>query len=443
MRLLYIFIILILFQNCSFDNKTGIWKDESSNYAKNRNNDSFNEFENYTLTYERFNKIIPIKKNLKFKLANPITVNTWKDTFFDQSNNTKNFNYNELNKLVFKSKKITKYKINNYILFEEENIITSDKKGNLIIYSTKNNKLIAKFNFYKKKYKKIEKYLNLYVDNNTIYVSDNLGYLYAYNYKKDKILWAKNYKIPFQGNSKISNNKLITSNQNNNLYIFNKNNGEIIKLIPTEETIIKNEFKNNFSLNDKNLFFLNTFGTLYSINLKSLNINWFVNLNDFKNSDTSNLFNGSKIINSKNKIVVSSNQFTYIMDSTTGSIINRFNFSSLVKPVIIEKYLFLITKLGLLVSIDLNTNNIIFSTDINQSISNFLKVKKYKVQINNINILNNKIYIFLKNSYYLIYNLDGKLLNTEKLPSKINSYPIFIRDSILYLDFKNKLSVIR
>ena len=125
------------------------------------------------------------------------------------------------------------------------------------------------------------------------------------------------------------------------------------------------------------------------------------------------------------------------------SIINRFNFSSLVKPVIIEKYLFLITKLGLLVSIDLNTNNIIFSTDINQSISNFLKVKKYKVQINNINILNNKIYIFLKNSYYLIYNLDGKLLNTEKLPSKINSYPIFIRDSILYLDFKNKLSVIR
>tara|TARA_B110001452_G_scaffold204281_1_gene174259 strand:- start:67 stop:462 length:396 start_codon:yes stop_codon:yes gene_type:complete len=131
------------------------------------------------------------------------------------------------------------------------------------------------------------------------------------------------------------------------------------------------------------------------------------------------------------------------MDSTTGSIINRFNFSSLVKPVIIEKYLFLITKLGLLVSIDLNTNNIIFSTDINQSISNFLKVKKYKVQINDINILNNKIYIFLKNSYYLIYNLDGKLLNTEKLPSKINSYPIFIRDSILYLDFKNKLSVIR
>ena len=33
------------------------------------------------------------------------------------------------------------------------------------------------------------------VENNVVYVSDNLGYLYAYNYNKQKILWAKNYKI--------------------------------------------------------------------------------------------------------------------------------------------------------------------------------------------------------------------------------------------------------
>ena len=209
-----------------------------------------------------------------------------------------------------------------------------------------------------------------------------------------------------------------------------------------EETIIKNKFKNNLSLNKNSLFFLNTFGSLYSINLENLNVKWFINLNDYKNSNTNNLFNGSKIVNSNNKIIISSNQFTYIIDSNTGSIINKFNFSSLVKPLIIEKYLFLISKMGLLITVDLDNNNIIFSTDINQNISNFLKVKKYKIDIKNINILNNKIYIFLKNSYYLQYNLDGKLLNIKKLPSKINSYPIFIRGSILYLDFKNRLSVI-
>ena len=58
------------------------------------------------------------------------------------------------------------------------------------------NKIIIKFNFYKKKYKKIKKNLNLLVENNIIYVSDNIGYLYALIIK-NKILWAKNYKDTF------------------------------------------------------------------------------------------------------------------------------------------------------------------------------------------------------------------------------------------------------
>ena len=77
------------------------------------------------------------------------------------------------------------------------------------------------------------------VEKEIIYISDNIGYVYAYNYLENKILWAKNYKIPFKSNLKIYENKLIASNQNNDLYIFDKISGEIIKLIPTEETKIK------------------------------------------------------------------------------------------------------------------------------------------------------------------------------------------------------------
>ena len=55
-------------------------------------------------------------------------------------------------------------------------------------------------------------------DGEIIYVSDNIGYLYALDYKNNKILWAKNYKIPFRSNLKILENKLITANQNNNLF---------------------------------------------------------------------------------------------------------------------------------------------------------------------------------------------------------------------------------
>ena len=56
-------------------------------------------------------------------------------------------------------------------------------------------KIVAKYNFYKKKYKKIKKFLNISVENNIIFVADNIGYLYSYDYEKNKILWAKNIKL--------------------------------------------------------------------------------------------------------------------------------------------------------------------------------------------------------------------------------------------------------
>ena len=55
----------------------------------------------------------------------------------------------------------------------------------------------------RKNIKNSKKTLNIIVEANIIYVSDNLGYLYAYDYLKKKVLWAKNYKIPFRSNLKI------------------------------------------------------------------------------------------------------------------------------------------------------------------------------------------------------------------------------------------------
>ena len=74
---------------------------------------------------------------------------------------------------------------------------------------------------------------------NIIYISDNIGYLYAFDYNKKKILWAKDYKIPFRSNLKLFKDKIIIANQNNDLFIFNKFNGEILRFIPTEEKSLK------------------------------------------------------------------------------------------------------------------------------------------------------------------------------------------------------------
>ena len=57
-------------------------------------------------------------------------------------------------------------------------------------------------------------------------------------------------------------------------------------------------------------------------------------------------------------------------------------------------------------------------------------------------ILSDKIFIFLKNSYILKFDIYGNLEQIDKLPKKLNSNPIFIDKSLIYVDFKNKVSVV-
>ena len=441
MKLVYRFIIFIFFTNCSFDNKTGIWKNENKEIL-NQARDSFSDFKTLLNLKETFNQEIFLDKKTKINISPARTNLEWKDIFFNKNNNFKNFTYLGTNQIKFKSKKISKDNISNYFLIEKEKLITTDSKGNIIILSINENLVFDKFNFYKKKYKKINKKLNLILEQNIIYVSDNLGYLYAYDYLNKKILWAKQYKVPFRSNFKISNDKLITSNQDNDLIFFNKYDGNILKLLPTEENVVKNEFINNISLSENNLYFLNSFGSLYSIDLEKLDLLWFINLNQTLDLNPSNLFLGSPLVNRNNKIVVSSNQNTYTIDSNNGTIINKKNFSLITKPIIYNNYIFYISKNDLLICVDFNTGKILYSYDINKLVANFLNTKKKDITIKTFMIMNSNIYVFLENSYILKFSIEGKLLELYKLPSKIKTFPINIDGSLFYINNKNRLVII-
>ena len=440
MKLFYALVILLFSYSCSFDNKTVIWKNENI-IIKDQTN-QFEDFKSLSSTEETFNKIIPIRNKFTFSLTRNTSPNKWTDKYYSDSNNFDNFEFEYLNKLSFRSKKISKYNLNDTLLLEEGNVITSDQKGNLLIFSISQNKIKLKFNFYKKQYKKLKKILNLIVENNVVYVSDNLGYLYAYNYKTEKLLWAKNYKVPFRSNLKIKKNKLIAINQNNTLLFFKKTSGEILRSIPTEEVILKNKFKGNISVSDEYIFFLNTYGTLYAVRSDSMQISWFLNLNQSKNFKDKSMFKGSEIIYKNGKVLILSNKFTYVVNSKNGTIIFKKNFSSPIKPIISNNYVFILSKNSLLISFNFINGNIIYSYDINKLIADFLKTEKNEVKPKNVIIANNKLFIFLENSYFLKVGLDGAIEKISKLPDKIVSYPIFINKSLLYLNNKNKISVV-
>ena len=441
MKFLFLIVILFILNNCSFDKKSGIWKNEQNIYSK-KEKDIFSDFKKISNTKKVFSKTIILDNEYEFKISSPVDNNQWQDIFYKKNNNLDNFYYKEKNELSFSGKKISKLKVDNYLLLENNNIITTDFKGNIIIFSLNQNIVSNKFNFYKKKYKKIKKKLNLIIENNIIYASDNLGYLYAYDIVEKKLIWGKKYKIPFRSNLKISKNKLITSNQDNQLIFFNKNNGDLIKLIPTEENTIKNKFVNNILLNQTKLIFLNSFGSLYSVDLETMEVIWFINISENLDLNPSNLFLGNKIISKNDIIVASSSESSYIIDINNGSILYKQNFSTDIRPIIYNNYLFFLTKNNFLICFEIMQNKILYSYDVNKLTANFLNSKKDNLVFKSLMIVNNKIFIFLENSYLAQFNLNGKLININKLPSKIYTMPILVHGSIIFINDRNRLSII-
>ena len=57
-------------------------------------------------------------------------------------------------------------------------------------------------------------------------------------------------------------------------------------------------------------------------------------------------------------------------------------------------------------------------------------------------LVNNNLFVFLNNSYVLNFNIKGKLQEIKKLNSEVNSQPIFINGSLMYLDKKNRLTIV-
>ena len=104
--------------------------------------------------------------------------------------------------------------------------------------------------------------------------------------------------------------------------------------------------------------------------------------------------------------------------------------------------LFLITKDNLLVYKDLNTFKVAFSISINEQIAKFLETKKKSIRIKSFSIIDDKIYLFLENSYLVKFTLTGEIQQIDKLPIKLGSFPIFINKSILYLSNNNKLVIL-
>ena len=446
-------LLSIFLSSCSFDNKTGIWKDASkipveSSEGKSISEDKSNRrYEDIFVKNQIFNEEKTSADPKNIIIDEPIKISNWLEEYALPTNNISNYFYDEKNILISKSPKLSKFSdkknfsSRNFIYYQN-NLISYDHKGTVFIYSTETKKKIFEYNFYRKNFKNFDKELYITLDKNNLFIADNLGYLYSINIETKNLVWAKNYGIPFRSNIKYLNNQIFLANQDNVIYSINAQTGDKNWQFATNLTSLKTDFKNNLALDEinNNILFLNTSGELYSINYVNQKINWVLN---FKNSslvnDTS-LFISFPIIIKNENLIVSTEQSVLSYNHLLATRNWALPVEPVIKPIITQNYTYVISKNNLLICINNLSGEIIWSRNLFKEIKSKRSINKIG-KFYDFKIVNNHINIYSNEGYLLSYdNTDGRLLDFKKISRNgINSKVFFINELMFLIDGNNRL----
>ena len=441
-----IFVVLIM-TSCSFDNKTGIWKDASSipvndQVVKSVNeNDSVRRYENIFIQDKPFNKEKAKPDNYVFKVDSPIQNQNWLEQYGSKTNNISNFSYSGNNILLSKSSKLSKLTSSKNIIFHKNILIGYDQKGRIFFYSLNNKQKEFEYNFYKKSFKNFKKVLYLTTSEDILYAADNLGYIYAIDIYNKTLVWAKNYGVPFRSNLKVVDGQILLANQDNVIYSINVKTGDKNWQFATSLTFLKSDFNNSFAIDEinKNLFFLNTSGELYSINYETQNINWVLNFKNPALAGDTDLFLSQPIVLKNKNLIISTEKSIINFDFYKGSKKWGFPSNTIIKPILTADYTFILSKNKLLICIENMTGDVIWSKNIYNNLDK--KFKKKIGEFYDFKVVNGELYLFTNNGFLLSYSYnDGNLKFIKKISKKgITSEVVFIQDSMFLIDAKNKL----
>ena len=450
-KIIFFFIILIFSNNCSFDNKTGIWKEEDNIIKKVKKNNS--NFKTVFTKNKAIQKEILNNGNIEVKVLKPLRNKNWLQQDLINNNNVPNLFYIDKKILISKSSKLSKfldespvYKIlNNNILIKDNNVVFYDHKGSIFLYSLETKKKILNYNFYKKEYKKYNKEISLVIDNEIIYVADNIGYMYAIDVKKKQIVWAKNYGVPFRSNMKVIENQIVLANQDNIIYSINKFDGVINWQFATSPQFLKSNFISSIISDYSNnvILFLNTNGELYSFDYVKKNISWVLNFKSSLLTLETQLFSGVPLVSKDNNIITSDGTNLMNIEITSGGKIWDKPIAPKLMPIINNDNIFLVTKNDYLMCLKLSDGTIKWSRNIVNQLTNtgIKKINSKSGPIKSSMLANNKILLFSDSGYLLGFDYkNGDLLEVSKILKKgLGSAPVFSDGKMYIFDKKYKL----
>jgi len=434
----YIFLLLI-FTNCSFDNKTGIWdgsKKEKKRLSElqRKQKDKIDIVKIYSST-NTYSTEVKALKNIS--LNNPKENTSWKMSHLNLQNNSGNLYLSGLNDSFLK-KKIgkNKFSLSNLIsspLITNKNIFYSDDTGTIFSVN-EYGKIRWKKNIYKKRYKKIYKNLTFSISNNIIYVADNIGFIYCMNINTGELIWIKKHGVPLKSNIKIYNKKIFLINQDNRLLSFDTLTGSQIWDLRSVPSFIKSQNYLGLAISKNgDLVILTSTGDLLKVDADSGSVYWIVNTTASSYEQSTDFFISSDIVISENDIIFSTHSSIYSFNLDTGYLNWQVEVSSKSTPIVVSNNVFIVSDNGYFLNVDKKNGKIIWATDVFK----ILKEKKRKTIVSGFLLASNKVYITTLNGYLIVSSgFSGKVESFIKIGDKILTSPV-ISNGALYILTEN------
>ena len=436
---LIFFLIFILLNNCSFDNKTGIWgggeKEKRKISELEKKQKQILDVEKIYSSEKIYLKEVPLTKNIS--LSKPKKNSSWKMSSLNHQNFLGNIYLSGIDNIFLKKKigkdKFSESKVITSLLVIKNNIILSDDTGT-IFNINQSGKINWKKNIYKKIYKKIYKNLVFSIYKNNIYIADNVGFIYVISLDTGELFWIKNYNIPLRSNIKIFDNKIYLIDQDNRILCLNIKDGTKIWDILSISSFIKSQNLLSLAVSKKgDLVAITSSSDLFKIEGNSGNFSWVSNTFGSMLADATDFFKSSQVVITDDEVIISAGPSIFSYNLNIGSITWENELSSIGTPIIDRENIFFVTENGYFVIMNRDTGKIISSTNILK----ILKKKKQKTKITGFIMGSGKVYSVTLNGYLIVSSaISGKVENFKKIGNPIISAPI-ISNGKLYILTKN------
>ena len=419
---IFIILIILILNSCSFDTRSGIWTEEPINLGNEENKEIKVLFKKEILNENEFNP------NLKLEIEN-----------FNQNKNK--FNGNNFGALEVNSsfENISKYSFNRIkyfdhfepeLVFIRNDLIFFDKKGSIIRFDEKS-KIKWKVNYYNKKEKKLPPILKIAKVGNNLLITDNLAKLYLLDASNGKLIWKNEHKVFFISQIKVDRDRFYVLDASNIFTCYSLSNGKKIWEFKGETKLINSQQQTSVIINNENVIFNNSKGEIISLDKMSGNLNWLTPTIEYGESLQSFLVKNSDLVLNDDSIYFSNNNNSFFsLDVNLGLVNWKQSINSYLRPVIIDNIVLTISPKGYLYILDKKSGNIIRSTDI---FYNLKPRKRDKIQISGFISTKEKIYLSTNNGKIIVVNIrDGNLDLVYRISRSKISKP-YVNNSKLYI----------